>query len=172
MEGLKSGAINDKWMGIDLGTIYSCIGIIRKSNTEIVADKADGTRLIPSMVCYKEKEWLYGIGAKNNMIQYAESTMFESKRLIGLKFKNKNVQNDIKDWQVKIIEEPKTKKPQYVIKVENEEKKFFPEDVSSMILKYLKENTETYINSEINKAVITVPAHFNTIQKRSNNKSS
>ena len=102
----------EKWMGIDLGTIYSCIGIIKKSNIDIVADKADRSRIIPSMVCYKEKEWLYGNSAKNNMIQYSESTMFESKRLIGLKYNNKQVQRDIKDWQVKIIEDPKTKKPQ------------------------------------------------------------
>ena len=100
----------DRWMGIDLGTIYSCIGIIRKGQVEIIADKADGSRIIPSMVCYKENKWLYGNSAKNNMIQNAESTMFESIRLIGLKFNNKQVQNDIKDWQVKIIEDPKNKK--------------------------------------------------------------
>ena len=155
----------EKWMGIDLGTIYSCIGIIKKSNIDIVADKADRSRIIPSMVCYKEKEWLYGNSAKNNMIQYAESTMFESKRLIGLKYKNKKVQKDIRDWPVKIIEDPITKNPQYVIKKDNEEKKYFAEEVSSMILKYLKENAETYTNSKINKAVITVPAHFNNFQR-------
>ena len=170
MVDLKRDSIAGKWMGIDLGTIYSCIGIIRKSQIEIVADKADGSRIIPSMVCYKEKEWLYGNSAKNNMIQYAESTMFESKRLIGLKFNNKHVQNDIKDWQVKIIEEPKTKKPQYVIKVENKEKKYFAEDVSSMILNYLKQNAETFTNSKINKAVITVPAHFNNFQREETKK--
>ena len=160
-------SITDKWMGIDLGTIYSCIGIIRKAQIEIVADNADGTRIIPSMVCYKDKdkEWLYGNGAKNNMIEFAESTMFESKRLIGLKYKNKEVQKDIKDWQVKIIEDPITKKPQYVIEVDNKEKPFFAEDVSSMILQYLKQNAETFTNLEINKAVITVPAHFNNFQR-------
>ena len=170
MVDLKRNSLNENWMGIDLGTIYSCVGIMRKFNIDIVADKGDGSRLIPSMVCYKEKEWLYGNSAKNNMIQYSESTMFESKRLIGLKFKNIQVQKDIKDWQVKIIEDPKTKKPQYVIKVENKEKKYFAEDVSSMILKYLKQNAETFSNSKINKAVITVPAHFNIFQRQSTKK--
>ena len=165
MVDLKRDSIAGKWMGIDLGTIYSCIGIIRKSQIEIVADKGETLRIIPSMVCYKEKNWLYGNSAKNNMIEYSESTMFESKRLIGLKYHNKQVQNDIKDWQVKIIEDPKTKKPQYVIKVENKENKYFAEDVSSMILKYLKQNAETFTNSKINKAVITVPAHFNNFQR-------
>ena len=153
-------------MGIDLGTIYSCIGIIRKSQIEIIADKADGSRIIPSMVCYKENKWLYGNSAKSNMIEFAESTMFESKRLIGLKFNDKQVQRDIKNWNVKIIEDNKSKKPQYVIKVENEEKKYFAEDVSSMILKYLKKNAETFTNTKINKAVITVPAHFNNLQRQ------
>ena len=158
-------SIIDNWMGIDLGTIYSCIGIIRKEQIDVVADKADGTRIIPSMVCYKDKKWLYGNSAKNNMIEYAKSTMFESKRLIGLKYNNKEVQRDIINWPVKKIEDPITKKPQYAIKVDNKEKTFFPEDVSSMILKYLKQNAETYTNSKINKAVITVPAHFNNFQR-------
>ena len=170
MSDLKRDSITGKWMGIDLGTIYSCIGIIRKSQNEIVADKADGSKIIPSMVCYKENEWLYGNSAKNNMIQYAESTMLESKRLIGLKYNNKKVQRDIKDWQVKIIEDPETKKPQYVIKVENKENKYFAEDVSSMILNYLKQNAETFTNSKINKAVITVPAHFNNFQREATKK--
>ena len=156
---------NELWMGIDLGTIYSCIGIIRKGQIETVADKADGSRIIPSMVCYKESKWLYGNSAKINMVEFSKTTMFESKRLLGLKFKNKKVQNDIKNWPNKIIEDPITKKPQYVIEIDNEEKKYFAEDVSSMILKYLKENAETYTNSKINKAVITVPAHFNNFQR-------
>ena len=137
---------NELWMGIDLGTIYSCIGIIRKGQIETVADKADGSRIIPSMVCYKDDQWLYGNSAKNNMTEYYKTTMFESKRLLGLKFSNKKVQNDIKKWPVKIIEDQVTKKPQYVININGKEEKFFPEDVSSMILKYLKKNAETFTN--------------------------
>ena len=153
------------YLGIDLGTMFSCIGILRSGKVEMVVDVADGSRIIPSMVCYKGNRWMYGNGAKSNMIEFAESTMFESKRLIGLKFNDKQVQRDIKNWNVKIIEDNKSKKPQYVIKVENEEKKYFAEDVSSMILKYLKKNAETFTNTKINKAVITVPAHFNNFQR-------
>ncbi len=97
-------------IGIDLGTMFSCIGIIRANIVEVITDTSDGSRTIPSIVCYKDYQWLYGNSAKNNMTEYAESTMFESKRLIGLKYNNKKVQNDIKDWQVKIIEDPKNKK--------------------------------------------------------------
>ena len=73
------------------------------------------------------------------------------KRLIGHKFSNKYVQEDIKNWPIKIIEDKKTGKPQYVIKIGNEEKRYFPEDVSSMILKYLKNNAETHDNKKIKK---------------------
>ena len=76
------------------------------------------------------------------MLEYPESTMFDSKRLIGHKFSNKYVQEDIKNWPVKVIEDKKTGKPKYVIKVENEEKEYFPENVASMILTYLKKNAE------------------------------
>ena len=157
---------NELWMGIDLGTIYSCIGIIRKGQIETVADKADGSRIIPSMVCYKDDQWLYGNSAKNNMTEYYKTTMFESKRLLGLKFSNKKVQNDIKNWPNKIIEDQVTKKPQYVIEINGKEEKFFPEDVSSMILKYLKEFAQVYESGKtIKYAVITVPAHFNNLQR-------
>ena len=82
-----------------------------------VTDKAASTKIIPSMICYKKKEWLYDSGSKNNMIQYAESIILKIKRSFSLKSNNnKNVQKDIKDWQVKIIENPKTKKLQYVLK--------------------------------------------------------
>ena len=92
--------------------------------------------------------------------------MFESKRLLGLKYSNKKVKEDIKNWPNKIIEDPVTKKPQYVININGKEEKFFPEDVSSMILKYLKNFAEVYESEKkIKYAVITVPAHFNNLQR-------
>ena len=152
-------------IGIDLGTINSCAGIMRENNVEIIANN-EGKRIIPSIVCYKDGEWLCGELAKNNMIEYGESTMLESKRLIGLKYKNNNIQKEIKNWIVKIIEDTKTKKPQYVIKEENEEKKYYPEEVSSMILKYIKKYSELYENNKIKKVIITVPAYFNNNQRK------
>ena len=100
------------------------------------------------------------------MVEYYKTTMFESKRLLGLKYSNKKVKEDIKNWPNKIIEDPVTKKPQYVIEINGKEEKFFPEDVSSMILKYLKEFAQVYESGKtIKYAVITVPAHFNNLQR-------
>ena len=156
----------EKIIGIDLGTIFSCVAIMRNKKVEIITDNTNGERIIPSMVCFKSKnECLIGIAARNNMIEFYKSTMFESKRLLGYKFNDKHVQNDIKNWPIKIIEDEKTKKPLYICEIENEEKKYFPEDVSSMILKYLKKFSEIYENKKIKNAVITVPARFNNLQR-------
>ena len=78
------------------------------------------------MVCFKENgEILIGGSAKNNITEYPESTIFDSKRLIGLKFKNPGVQKDIKNWPFRVIEDEKTKKLKYIIKVRGEEKEYF-----------------------------------------------
>ena len=80
---------------IDLGTIFSCVAIMRNGKVEIIEEKETGEKIIPSMVCYKvdkdsySYEELIGGSAKNNMIEFAETTMFESKRLLGYKFSHK-----------------------------------------------------------------------------------
>ena len=158
---------NEPIIGIDLGTTFSCVAIMRNENVEIVPDNKTGEKLIPSIVCFKSNsDCLIGKIAKNNMIEFSQSTMFDNKRLLGYKFNDKHVQEDIKNWPVKIIEDKNTGKPKYVIKVENEEKEYFPENVASMILSFLKKNAEIYENKEIKKAVIGVPSHFNTLQRK------
>ena len=158
---------DEEIIGIDLGTSNSCVAIKRNKKIEIIADTKSGNRIIGSIVCFKNnKERLIGESAKNYILQYPESTIYDSKRLIGLKFNNPSVQNDIKNWPIKIIEDKKTGKPKYVIKVENEEKEYFPENIASMILGYLKTFSETYENKKIKKVVIGVPANFNSLQRK------
>ena len=100
------------------------------------------------------------------MRQYPESYIFESKRLIGHKHSNPHVQEYIKRWRMKIIEDAETKKSKYVVKVKDKISEYFPEKASTMILKYLKK-TEIYnSNKEIKRAVITIPAHFNNLQRQ------
>ena len=154
-------------LAIDLGTIDSCAALYRNGNVEVVPD-VNGDKIIPSMVCYKidTEQFLYGKFARNNSLQYAESTMFESKRFLASKFKSKKVQNDIKYLPVKIIEDTKTGKPKYIIKQKDGIKEYFPEDVSSMILKYIINYCQVFnSNKKIEKAIITVPAHFNIFQR-------
>ena len=73
---------------------------------------------------------------------------------------------------MKKIEDSKNNKSKYVIKVNNEDKEYFPEDVLSVILQYLKKIATNFENNEnIKKAIITVPAHFNDLKRISNNRS-
>ena len=158
---------NEPIIGIDLGTTNSCVAINRNGNIEIVADRTNGNRIIESMVCFKSNsECLIGNTAKNNMLQYSQSTIFDSKRLIGLKYDNPDVQKDIKNWPFKVIKDEKTGKPKYIIKIGNEEKEYFPEDIASIILGNLKKYAETSEGGkQIKKAIITVPANFNNSQR-------
>ena len=155
-------------IGIDLGTTYSCAAIIRNGNVEVIPENQTGIKTVPSVVCFRDKsDCLIGTHARNNMLQYPKSTMFDSKRLLGHKFSNKHVKEDIKNWPVKVVEDEKTKKAKYVIKVENEEQEYFSEDVASIILGYLKTYAQTFEGEkEIEKAVITVPANFNSLQRK------
>ena len=80
-------------IGIDLGTIFFCVAIMRNEKVEIIEEKATGEKIIPSMVCYRvdkdSYEELIDGSAINNLIQYTETTMFESKRLLGYKYSHK-----------------------------------------------------------------------------------
>ena len=161
----KNDQKNIPVIGIDLGTTFSCVGTWRKGKVEIIANDL-GKRIIPSIVCFKDKEILIGETAKNIMLQYQNSLISNSKRFIGKYFIDPNVQNDIKYIPVKIEEDPFTYKPNFCINInENEERRLSAEEVASMILKYLKQYSEDYLGKKVKKAVITVPAHFNNSQR-------
>merc|ERR1712194_927637 len=94
-----------------------------------------------------------------------ENTVFDAKRLIGRKFADTVVQSDIKLWPFKCVAGAGDK-PMIVVQAQGEEKKFHPEEVSSMILLYMKETAEAYLGTKVNDAVVTVPAYFNDSQRQ------
>ena len=150
-------------IGIDLGTTFSCCGIW-KEKIEICPNE-NGSRVSPSIVCIRDNETLIGESANNIMYKDYKSLMKNSKRLIGRLYDDKNVQNDIKTFNCKVIKDIETQKPKYSININNKEKYYFPEDVSSMILNHLRKFSEDFIGEKVKKAVITVPAHFNNDQR-------
>ena len=159
---LEDEPLKDVVIGIDLGTTNTCAAILYKNKIEIIKNDG-GEKIIPSVVCYTENKPFVGTLAIKRMYQFPESTVFESKSLLGKSFKE--CENDIngdmgKRCHVKIIEDKKTGKPQYSIK----EKKISPEEVSAEILKEIKKIAEKY-NKNIKKAVITVPAFFKEKEK-------
>lgn len=151
-------------IGIDLGTTYSCVGVYRNGQVEIIAND-QGNRITPSVVAFTDSgARLIGDAAKNQLTSNPEHTIFDVKRFIGREFDDATVQDDIKYMPYKIIS--KNKKPFIVTKVDGEEKTFAPEEISAMILGKMKEIAEAYLNKKVTHAVVTVPAYFNDAQRQ------
>jgi len=151
-------------IGIDLGTTYSCVGVFKHGKVEIIAND-QGNRITPSYVAWTtEGERLIGDSAKNQATINPENTVFDVKRLIGRKFSDKSVQADKKLVPYNIIS--KDDKPYVEVVLNGKKKSFSPEEVSAMILSKMKEIAESYLGSEVNHAVVTVPAYFNDAQRQ------
>ena len=151
-------------IGIDLGTTYSCVGVWKDGQCEIIAND-QGIRTTPSYVAFTENERLIGNAAKNQASQNPENTIFDAKRLIGRLFNDNATQNDIKQFPFKVID--KSNKPIIQAQYKGELKDFQPEEISSMILVKMKETAEAYLGEKVDSAVITVPAYFNDAQRQS-----
>ena len=151
-------------IGIDLGTTYSCVGVWKNQQCEIIAND-QGMRTTPSYVAFTDTERLIGNAAKNQSSQNPENTIFDAKRLIGRNFNDPSTQNDIKHFPYKVID--KNNKPIIEATYKNEIKNFQPEEISSMVLIKMKETAEAYLGETVDSAVITVPAYFNDSQRQS-----
>merc|ERR1719228_2314394 len=92
------------------------------------------------------------------------NTIFDAKRLIGRKFDDTTVQADMKQWPFTVVND--ASKPRLQVEYKGEDKTFFPEEISSMVLINMKETAEAYLGHSISKAVITVPAYFNDSQRQ------
>ncbi|CAH1404417.1 unnamed protein product [Nezara viridula] len=150
-------------VGIDLGTTYSCVGVWQHGKVEIIAND-QGNRTTPSYVAFTETERLIGDAAKNQVAMNPQNTVFDAKRLIGRKFEDPKIQEDIRHWPFKVVND--NSKPKIRVQYKGESKKFAPEEVSSMVLTKMKEIAEAYLGNKVRDAVITVPAYFNDSQRQ------
>ena len=151
-------------VGIDLGTTYSCVGVWQNDREEIIAND-QGNRTTPSYVAFNETERLIGDAAKNQAAMNPENTIFDAKRLIGRKFTDSVIKDDIKLWPFDVSPDG-TGKPMINVKYKQELKSFSAEEISSIILVKMKEIAEAYIGKPVNNAVVTVPAYFNDAQRQ------
>jgi len=150
-------------VGIDLGTTYSCVGIFQHGKVEIIAND-QGNRTTPSYVAFTDSERLIGDAAKNQVAMNPSNTVFDAKRLIGRKFEDSAVQSDMKHFSFNVVNDGG--KPKVQVEYKGENKTFFPEEISSMVLNKMKETAEAYLGKDVPNAVVTVPAYFNDSQRQ------
>jgi L1 cell adhesion molecule like protein len=151
-------------IGIDLGTTYSCVGVWQYDRVEIISND-QGNRTTPSYVAFTDDERLIGDAAKNQTAMNPKNTVFDAKRLIGRKFSDRKVKDDMKDWSYEVIAGPGDK-PMINVESHGEKKVFSPEEISSMVLTKMKDIAESFMGKTVKDAVVTVPAYFNDSQRQ------
>ena len=150
-----------KVIGIDLGTTNSCVAIMSGGDPVVIAN-AEGSRTTPSVVGITDKtERLVGQIAKRQAITNPENTIFSVKRLMGRKFKSREVQEAMKRLPYKVVEADNGD-----AHVELRGKRYSPPEVSAMILQKMRQTAEDYLGEKVTEAVITVPAYFDDSQRQ------
>ncbi|MFP3039613.1 MAG: molecular chaperone DnaK [Candidatus Hodgkinia cicadicola] len=150
-----------KVIGIDLGTTNSCVAVAEGRSVEVIENQ-EGERTTPSVVAIMiDGEKLVGLAAKRQTITNSENTFCAVKRLMGRRFDDVVVQKNKPLMAYKIIEAKNGD-----AWVEAHGKPYSPSQISAVILAKMKAAAEAYLGSEVSKAVIAVPAHFNDVQRR------
>ena len=149
-----------KIIGIDLGTTNSCVAVVEGGEPKVIINE-EGTRTTPSVVAFLKggEEVLVGGTAKRQAVANPENTVYSTKRLMGRRFEEISSETDGLAYSV-----VKSSKSDAWIEVEG--KQYSPPQVSAHILMKLKKAAEDYLGSEVQEAVITVPAYFNDSQRQ------
>ena len=142
-------------ISVDLGTTFSVLSIFRNGKAEVIATDT-GERTLPSWVAFTDNEKLIGQPAKSQAAQNTANTIYDIKRLMGHKFSDPVVQNELKYLAYKVIPD-KDDKP--MVQLENGQT-YYPEQISAMILAELKRVAENFLGHPVKDLVVTVPAYF------------
>lgn len=149
-------------IGIDLGTTNSAVAVMEGHEPRIL-DNEEGGRTTPSVVAItKDHKILVGLPAKRQALVNPRNTFFATKRLIGRRFDDKEVQNDLHNVPYKIIEH--SNGDAWVETVGGE--KYSPSQIGSMILAKMKQVADSHLATKVKHAVVTVPAYFNDLQRQ------
>ena len=150
-----------KVIGIDLGTTNSCVAVMDGSDARVI-ENAEGARTTPSMVAFAEgEERLVGQAAKRQAVTNPEKTLFAIKRLIGRRHDDKATK---KFTELVPYEIAASGNGDAWVRVDDED--YSPSQISSFVLRKLKEDAEAFLGESVTQAVITVPAYFNDSQRQ------
>ena len=131
---------------------------------EIIAND-QGNRVTPSYVAFTESERLVGDAAKTQAALNPSNTIYDAKRLIGRRFSEATVQEDMKLWPFKLVEADGGK-PMIEVYAGKEKKSLKPQEVSAMVLAKMRDTAEAYLGTKVVNMVVTVPAYFNDAQRQ------
>jgi molecular chaperone DnaK (HSP70) len=153
------------YIGIDLGTTHCCISYKnpRTNQIEIIEDPIKHVKSIPSIISCYENEFQYGSDAKRVKTRFPKSCIYDAKRYIGRT--NTNVNNNFVTNKMNYELENVNGKPTFKVNFNDRTMNLFPEQVSALLLSYLKSIAEGFLNKKIEGCVITVPAHFNNTER-------
>src|SRR6056300_949536 len=153
--------IMGKVIGIDLGTTNSCVAVMDGKSAKIL-ENAEGARTTPSMVAFVDDgERLVGQSAKRQAVTNSENTLYAIKRLIGRRHDDAAAKKFAKLMPYKTV---KADNGDSWVEVNGET--YSPSQISSFILRKLKEDAESYLGESVTEAVVTVPAYFNDAQRQ------
>jgi molecular chaperone DnaK len=148
-----------KIIGIDLGTTNSCVSVM-EGNEPVVIPNSEGKRTTPSVVAFVEGgERKVGDPAKRQAITNPQNTVYSIKRFMGNRFDE--VTKEVSRVPYKVV-----KGDNNTPRVNIEDRKYSPQEISAMILQKMKKTAEDFIGQEVSGAVITVPAYFNDAQRQ------
>ena len=160
-EGKIAEEKKDLIVGIDLGTTHSLVAYMDAEQPKIIKDPVHGTSLVPSIIYFApDGEVIVGNEAKKYLIEDPKNTIFSVKRLMGKAFGDIKSFKDFLGYQ--IIDDDMDS----LVKIRVKDKFYSPIELSSLIIKELKERAESVLDTEISKVVITVPAYFNDTQRQ------
>ena len=149
-----------KVVGIDLGTTNSCVAVMEGGKPTVIAN-AEGLRTTPSVVGFaKNGDRLVGQIAKRQAVMNPENTFYSVKRFIGRRFDE--IGTDATEVPYKVINSGGNVR----LDCTAQGKQFAPEEISSQVLRKLKDDASKYLGQEVTQAVITVPAYFNDSQRQ------
>jgi molecular chaperone DnaK len=148
-----------KIIGIDLGTTNSCVAVM-EGNEPTVIQNSEGGRTTPSVVAFsKDGERLVGAPAKRQAITNPEKTVSSIKRFMGRL--HNEVDEESKQASYKLV-----KGDDDTARVQIDDRKYAPQEISAMVLQKMKQTAEEYLGDKVTDAVITVPAYFNDAQRK------
>ncbi|GAU92145.1 HSP70-2 [Ramazzottius varieornatus] len=157
----STGPVKGGVIGIDLGTTNSCVAVMEGKQAKVL-ENAEGSRTTPSVIAFTPSgERLVGMPAKRQAVTNSTNTVYATKRLIGRKFEDNEVQKEMKNVSFKIV-----KATNGDAWVESHGKMYSPSQIGAFVLMKMKETAENYLGNSVKNAVITVPAYFNDSQRQ------